>query len=170
MSAGQHDSPIKTPKQLVTVVVLAFVVPIVVIVLLVKYVVAASTSDSGSASMSAEAVAQRLAPVGRVELAAAGGAKALQSGEAVYALSCGACHTAGLAGAPKLGDAGAWSPRIKQGFDLMVKHSIEGFKAMPAKGGNSDLDNLEVARAVAFMANKSGGKFKEPDPAPAAKK
>jgi hypothetical protein len=44
-----------------------------------------------------------------------------------------------------------------------VKHAIEGLKAMPAKGGNPDLDDVEVARAVVFMANKSGGKFKEPE-------
>ena len=171
MSGDQHASPIKTPQQLITVVVLAFVVPIIVIVLLVKYVVASSTSGSGSASMTPEAVAERLAPVGRVELAAAGGAKALQSGETVYALACGACHIAGIAGAPKSGDAAAWASRIKQGFDVMVKHAVEGFKAMPAKGGNSDLDNIEVARAVAFMANKSGAAFKEPAaPASGAKK
>ena len=170
MSSDQHASPIRTPQQLITVVVLAFVVPIVIIVLLVKFVVAANTSGTGSEAMKAEAVAERLAPIGRVELAAAGGARALQSGEAVYTLSCGACHTAGVAGAPKTGDAGVWAPRIKQGFDVMVKHAVEGFKAMPAKGGNSDLDNVEVARAVAFMANKSGGAFKEPAPPAPAKK
>ena len=169
MSGDQHASPIKTPRQLVTVIVLAFVVPIIVILLLVKFVVAASTTGSGSASMSPEAVSARLAPVGRVELAAAAGARTLQSGEAVYTLSCGACHAAGVAGAPKTGDAAAWTPRIKQGFDVMVKHAVEGIKAMPAKGGNSDLDAVEVARAVAFMANKSGGAFKEPAPAAAKK-
>jgi cytochrome c5 len=167
MSGDQHSSPIKTPQQLITVVVLAFVVPIIVIVLLVKFVVAANTAGSGSASMTPEAIAERLAPVGRVELAAAGGAKALQSGEAVYNAACGACHAAGVAGAPKMGDAGAWSPRVNQGFDLLVKHAVEGYKAMPAKGGNSALDNIEVARAVAFIANNAGGAFREPDPAPA---
>jgi cytochrome c5 len=168
MSADQHASPIKTPGQLITVVVLAFVVPIIIIVLLVKFVVAANTSGAGSAAMTPEAVAERLAPIGRVEVAAAGGAGTLQSGEAVYAAACTACHTPGIAGAPKTGDAGAWSGRLKQGFDVLVKHAVEGFKGMPAKGGNADLDNIEVARAVAFMANKSGGKFTEPNPAPAA--
>ncbi|HEU0200625.1 MAG TPA: c-type cytochrome, partial [Burkholderiaceae bacterium] len=98
-----------------------------------------------------------------------GGARALQSGEVVYTLSCAACHAAGVAGAPKTGDAAVWAPRLKQGFDTLAKHAVEGFKAMPPKGGNADLDSIEVARAVAFMANQAGGKFKEPDaPAPGA--
>jgi cytochrome c5 len=51
---------------------------------------------------------------------------------------------------------------LKQGFDTLVKHAVEGFKAMPPKGGNPDLDPIEVARAVAFIGNQSGGKFTEP--------
>lgn len=167
MSADQHNSLIKTPGQLITVVVLAFIVPVIIIVLLVKFVVATKATGEGSAAMSPAAVAERLAPIGRVELAAAGGVRALQSGEAVYALSCAACHTSGVAGAPKTGDATAWGTRLKQGFDVLNKHAIEGFKGMPPKGGNGDLNDIEVARAVAFMANQSGGKFKAPDPAPA---
>ena len=57
--------------------------------------------------------------------------------------------------------------RLKQGYDTLLKHAIEGFKAMPPKGGVADLDNVEVARAVVYMANESGAKFKEPA-APAA--
>ncbi len=164
MSADQHASPIKTPRQLITIVVLAFVVPIVVIMLLATYA-AGGSSDSGGAAQQAEAVAKRLAPVGQLDVAAAGGAKALQSGEAVYNASCAGCHGAGIAGSPKVGDAGAWAPRIAQGFDTLVKRATDGFKAMPPKGGNSSLDKIEVARAVAFMGNKSGGKFKEPEAA-----
>jgi cytochrome c5 len=85
----------------------------------------------------------------------------------VYQSACAACHSTGAAGSPKLGDAAAWGPRIKQGFDTLVTHAVDGFKAMPAKGGNPDLDPIEVARAVVFMGNKSGGKFTEPA-APAA--
>jgi cytochrome c5 len=118
-------------------------------------------------SMSAEAVADRLKPIGAVAFAEAGGARALQAGEAVFKISCAACHATGAAGAPKIGEAAAWGPRIKQGFETLVKHATEGFKAMPAKGGNADLDPVEVARAVAYMANQGGAKFKEPD-APAA--
>jgi cytochrome c5 len=82
-------------------------------------------------------------------------------------LACTACHATGAAASPKTGDTAAWTPRIKQGYDTLVKHAVEGFKAMPAKGGNADLDPIEVARGVVYMANQSGGKFKEPE-APAA--
>ena len=165
--SDQHTALIKTPRQLITVVILAFVVPVIVIVLLAKFVTGTKTGGAGSDAMTPEAVSDRLRPVGMVALQQAGGARALQGGEAVYKAACAACHSAGAAGAPKTGDAGAWSARIKQGFDTLVKHAVEGFKAMPAKGGNPDLDPIEVARAVAFMGNQSGGKFTEPA-APAA--
>jgi len=161
--SDEHSSPIKTPKQLITVVALSFIVPVLVIILLVKYVVGEGTTGAGADAMTPEAIADRLRPVGSVVLAQASGPRSLQSGEAVYKLACAACHGTGAAGAPKFGDAQAWSPRIKQGFDTLVKHSVEGFKAMPAKGGNADLDPIEVARATAFLANAAGAKFKEPE-------
>jgi len=165
--SDQHTALIKTPRQLITVVILAFVVPVIVIILLAIFVTGSKSGGAGSDAMTPEAVADRLMPVGTVALQQASGARALQGGEAVYKAACAVCHTAGVAGAPKTGDAGAWSTRLKQGFDTLVKHAVEGFKTMPAKGGNPDLDPVEVARAVAFMGNQSGGKFTEPA-APAA--
>ena len=154
---------IKTPRQLITVIVLAFIVPVILIILLATYVVRSTPGGAaGSDAMSEKAIAERMQPVGFVAVADSGAAKSLQTGEAVYAAACSACHAAGIAGAPRTGDVAAWAPRVKQGFDLLVKHAVEGFKAMPAKGGNPNLDAIEVARAVAFMGNKSGGKFKEP--------
>jgi len=144
------------------VVVLAFVVPVLIIVLLVKYVVGEKSAGAGAEAMTPEAIAERLRPVGSVVLAEAAGPRTLQSGEAVYKLACSACHAAGVAGAPTTGDAAAWAPRLAQGYDTLVKHAVEGLKGMPAKGGNADLDPIEVARGVVFMANQSGGQFKEP--------
>jgi len=167
MSSDQHSSWIKTPKQLIMVVVLAFAVPIFLILLLATFVVGNQVTGAGSDAMTAEAISNRLRPVGTVVLAGAAGPRALQGGEAVYKLACAACHATGAAGAPKTGDKAAWGPRLKQGFDTLVKHAVDGFKTMPAKGGNADLDSIEVARAVAFMANQSGAKFSEPA-APAA--
>lgn len=166
--SDQHSSPIKTPKQLVTIVILAFIVPVFIIALLVKYVTGQKTESAGANAMTPEAIADRLAPVGVVAYQgspAAGGAP--KTGEAVYTQACAACHATGAAGSPKFGDASAWGPRNKQGFDTLVKHAIEGFKGMPAKGGNSALSDVEVARAVAYMANAAGASFKEPA-APAA--
>lgn len=156
------NSLIKTPRQLIIVVTLSFVVPIVLIILLATYVVRGSTGGAGTDIRNEKAIAERMRPVGFVAFADAGSARPLQTGAAVYAAACSSCHAAGIAGAPRTGDTAAWTPRIRQGFDLLVKHAVEGFKAMPAKGGNPNLDSIEVARAVAFMGNQSGGKFKEP--------
>jgi len=162
MSSDQHTSVIKTPRQLIVVVTLAFVVPIIAILLLVKFVVVSGNDAAGTAAMTPEATAERLRPVAAVAFAESGAARTLLTGDAVYNASCQMCHGAGVAGSPKFGDAGQWSPRIKQGFDTLVKHALEGYKTMPAKGGNADLDPTEVARAVVFMGNKAGAKFKEP--------
>jgi len=160
-----HESAIRTPKQLVAAVVGFFAVTIIGIVLLVQFVTQEKLTGAGSESQSAEAVAARLKPVADngFTLKDVNAPKVLQTGEAVYTATCAACHGSGAAGAPKVGDNSAWGARIAQGYDTVVKHAIEGLRAMPAKGGNPDLDDVEVARAVVFMANKSGGKFKEPE-------
>ncbi|HRK57146.1 MAG TPA: c-type cytochrome [Burkholderiaceae bacterium] len=159
--ADPHASFIKTPKQLIILVALAFVVPVLVIWLLAHFV-AGDGAKAGAQAQSPEAVQQRLAKVGSVVQQAPTGSAGLGSGSEVYASSCAACHDPGVLGAPKPGDAAAWKPRIAQGFDTLVKHATEGFKAMPPKGGNAALDPQEVARAVAFMANESGAQFKAP--------
>jgi len=168
----EHQSAIRTPKQLIVAVIGFFLVVILGIILLVQYVTQQRLPAAGSTAQSPEAVASRLKPVADAgfTLKDANAPKVLQTGEAIYASTCQACHGTGAAGAPKAGDAGAWSARIAQGYDTVVKHAIEGLRAMPAKGGNPDLDDVEVARAVVFMANQSGAKFKEPEvpAAPAA--
>jgi cytochrome c5 len=164
MSAHEHESLIKTPKQLIAAVVAGFLVPIVVIVLLVSYVGSAPKTGAGSNSQSPEAIAARIKPVADegFTLVDASAPRALKAGAEVYNAACVACHGSGAAGAPKFGDTGAWGARIKQGYDTLVSHAIKGIRAMPAKGGNPDLDDVEVARAVIHMANAAGASFKEP--------
>jgi cytochrome c5 len=99
----QHVSPIKNWKQLVVVVVLAFVVPIAIIVLLTQYV----TNAPKGAKEDESAILARIRPVGEVQLALPSGPKGQLSGEQVYTQVCKTCHEAGLAGAPKVGDKGA---------------------------------------------------------------
>lgn len=109
-----------------------------------------------------EAANSRIAPVARVELAAASaGGGAERSGEQLYKSICSACHDAGVANAPKLGDKGAWAPRLALGLDGLLKSATAGKNAMPPKGG-SDANDTELARAIVYIANKSGGNFKEP--------
>lgn len=109
-----------------------------------------------------EATAARIQPVARVEMAgAASAAKGSRGGEEIVNGTCGACHTAGVAGAPKIGDKAAWAPRLAQGLDGLVKSATAGKNAMPPKGG-ADVTPVELARAIVFMTNKSGASFKEP--------
>jgi cytochrome c5 len=157
-----HSSFIQTPKQLIIVVLLSFLVPIIGIILLVQLVTGERTADPNG--LSPEAVAKRIQPVGHVEFggAGAGGAAGGRTGEEVVKSTCAACHQAGVAGAPKIGDNAQWAPRIKQGLQTLVQTAIKGKGAMPPKGGNTALSDDEVARGVVFMANQSGAKFKEP--------
>jgi len=144
------------PLSLLGFVVAAF------LVLIVGLVFFAPSSTAAAGSMTADAIAARLAPVARLDLASSAQAHALRGGEAVYSGLCVACHATGAAGSPKLGDKAAWKARIAQGFDTLVKHATEGYKGMPPKGGGTDLDPQEVARAVAWMADRGGASFKEP--------
>ena len=166
MSDAQHDheSLIRTPKQLVIAVAGFFLVIVLGIILLVTFVTSSSTRGAGTDSQSVEAIAARIRPVSDANftLRDANAPRILLAGSAVYAATCAACHDKGLAGAPKTGDNDAWAARLAQGYDTVFKHAVEGIRAMPAKGGNPDLDDLEVARAVVFMTNQSGASFKEP--------
>src|SRR5436190_1815062 len=156
----EHSSFIKTPQQLIVVVLLSFIVPIVGIILVVQLVLHQPSADANATSP--EAVAARLQPVGKVEVAAAASAPGARNGEEIYKSVCTACHQTGVANAPKLGDKAAWAPRLTAGLNGLVANASKGKGAMPPKGGAADLSDTELARAVVFMANQSGASFKEP--------
>ncbi len=163
-----HEGPIRTPKQLVVVLVASFVLPVVIIIMLINFVVWDTKSGAGSDGLSPEAVARRIAPVGVSDFKDPGDVKSMKTGEQVFQAQCSACHTTGAANAPKLGDDGAWAARIKSGFDTLLASALKGKGNMPAQAGG-DHSDFEIARAVVFMANKSGAKFDEPKlPAAAA--
>ena len=167
----EHSSPIKTPKQLVIVVVLAFAVPITVIVMLVQLVTSGTDLPASHPGMSEEAVAKRLRPVGDVVIdpnqpapatvataapvpgakSAPAGAPAAGKGKSVYDTTCNVCHGAGVAGAPKTGDKSQWAPRVKAGMSALYASSLKGKNAMPPKGGNLALSDADVNAAVDYM-------------------
>jgi cytochrome c5 len=116
-------------------------------------------------------VAERIAPVAKVAIAgkdnsalapaptqAAAPATEL-GGEEVFNMACLACHGAGVAGAPKMGDKAAWGPRIAKGAETLHKHAIEGFQGsagfMPPKGGRADLADKSIVNAVDYMIAQS---------------
>ena len=157
----QHESFIKTPQQLVVVILLSFVVPIVGILLLVQLVLSGHRVDPQA--LTAESINARIQPVGRLEIGAANrraGAATGRSikpgaapqkagpadGKAVYDKVCFACHQQSVAGSPKLGDKDAWAPRLKQGIDGLVQSVIKGKGAMPPRAGNPSLSDAEIAR------------------------
>ncbi len=170
-----HTGPIKTPKQLLLAVFFSFVIPVFAIIGLVAYVVN-ENKPSGNKQAEIHAlggvtaqdldkgVAERIRKVGMVEIRDAN--RPLKGGEEVFKAQCTACHTPGAAGAPKVGDAAAWAARIRTGFDTLVQSALKGKGAMPAQSGG-DFNDVEIARAVAYLANTGGAKFAEPK-APAA--
>ena len=88
---------------------------------------------------------------------ASGGPALPKSGEETFQQVCSACHGAGIAGAPKAGDKGAWGPRIAKGKEVLYDHAIKGFQGssgvMPAKGGRADLTDNLVKAAVDHMVD-----------------
>ncbi|WP_332776813.1 c-type cytochrome [Polaromonas sp.] len=160
-----HTGPIKTPKQLLAAVFFSFVVPIFAIIGLVYYVTSDTQPAAGAVDIE-KAVAQRIQKIGTVEIRDAN--RPLKSGEEVFKAQCVACHgTPGIPSAPHLGDAGAWGPRIKTGYDALLNSALKGKGAMAAQGGG-DFEDAEIGRALVYMANSAGGKFAEPQRAAAA--
>ena len=158
-----HTGPVKNPKQLLLAVFFSFVVPVFAIIGLVYFVTSDKKPAAGAVNME-KSVAARIQKIGAVEIRDAN--RQLKGGEEVFKAQCTACHTSGAAGAPKIGDAAAWAPRIKTGYEALLNSALKGKGAMGAQGGG-DLEPLESGRAVVYLTNASGGKLAEPK-APAA--
>jgi cytochrome c5 len=161
MAEDAHESFIKTPRQLVLVVVLSFLVPVLLIVFLTQLIT--GSLKIHDANVNAKAVAERIRPVAAVYVGTAPAAPAIAAapaaapaaagapGEALYKQLCSACHLAGVNGAPKFGDKAAWAPRIAQGIQVLYASALHGKNAMPAKGGNPALADADVKAAVDYM-------------------
>ena len=156
----EHSSAIKTPKQLIIVVLIAFLVPITVIGLLSQLF----TSGARDMSEDKAKVLERIKPFGTVVIAEATPASGNMSGQQVFAQVCKTCHEAGIAGAPKVGDKSLWAPRIAEGESTLVQHAINGYQGksgvMPPKGGNPGLTDDEFNSAVVYMADQAGATWK----------
>ena len=162
--SNEHGNLIKNPKQLIIMVFASFFVPLIIILLLMVFV---NNGKRGDSSASTE---QLIKPVGQLNFKDASGPRELQTGEQVYKAVCAACHATGAAGAPKFGDASAWSARLGKGYEGLMTSVLKGKGAMPARGGSNpaDISDYELGRAVVYLANSAGGKLAEPS-APAAK-
>ena len=163
---AEHESGIKTPKQLITVIAASILVPVIVIIMLTQFVALDNKKSPGSEALSAAAVAARIAPVASDAVFDATAVVIPKTGQQVFEAVCTNCHKDGLLGAPKFGDAAAWGPRVAKGYDALLNSALHGKGSMPAQGGG-DFTDYEVGRAVVYMANAGGGKLAEPA-APAA--
>jgi cytochrome c5 len=110
-------------------------------------------------------VLENIKPLAVVEVATDSGPAVVKTGEEIVNQACAACHASGMMESPKLGDVAAWSVRIAQGYETLTKHAIEGIRMMPARGGNPDLTDNDIAKAVAYMANGAGANFAAPESA-----
>jgi len=147
---------------------LAALVALTIVIFVVAQMVSGSSKAKTKVAQTAPAdveVAARIKPVGELVVASASAvangviptAKAAD-GKSTYDKACMACHAAGVAGAPKIGDKAAWGPRIAQGNDTLYTHALKGFQGkkgfMPAKGGNAALADADVKAAVDYMVSQ----------------
>ncbi len=171
----ESSSAIKTPKQLVIVLLLSFIFPITIIVLLSQIASGGISLSTDDPALSSESIARRLMPVGslifisdlpkttetlekRVDLVTAAVSvtttENIDKIQIIYTANCSSCHTNGIAGAPKLGDKLAWASRIQSGKNALYKSALKGKNAMPAKGGNISLSDADVMATVDYMVSQ----------------
>jgi cytochrome c5 len=165
----QKGESATSPAMILAAVVGVFAVPVLAIVMIVQLVLSmqAGHVDKNDPRMSEAAVKERIKPYGEVKAIDPSAPRVEKTGEAVYTEVCASCHGTGALNAPKLGDKGDWGKRNAQGFDTLVKNATNGIRAMPARGGNPELSDIEMSRVVAYMANAGGASFKPKEPAPA---
>ena len=152
-------------------------VALTIVLFIVAQIIGGMPAKTEEVTADAKAIAERIKPVGEVTvgtapaervassssvmdaLIPAANAAGADKGKATYDASCMACHAAGVAGAPKLGDKANWGPRIAQGNDTLYTHALKGFQGkagmMPPKGGNMALKDEDVKAAVDYMVSQS---------------
>jgi cytochrome c5 len=158
MGNDAHSASSVSLLQKAIVILGGVLAPLVILYLMTK----SPTVETGKPAVSIN-VAENIKPLAVVEVATEGGESVQRTGEEISNQACVACHGAGLMNSPAIGDTAAWAARIKQGYETLTKHAIEGIRTMPARGGNADLTDIEVAKAVAYMANQSGADFTPPE-------
>ena len=160
-----------TPQEIIISVLAGLFAPLLAIFLIVQLVLGIQGKHQPDTTSEAaqKATLDRIKPFATLVAVDANAPKVEKSGQEVFEAVCTTCHTAGALGAPKFQNKSDWGPRIAQGYDTLIKHALEGIRQMPPRGGDADLSDTEVARAVAYMANAAGASFKAPEAAaPAA--
>jgi cytochrome c5 len=144
-----------TPQEIIIALLAGLFAPLLAIFLIVQLVLGIQEEQKFDTTSEAaqKATLARIKPFAQLAALDANAPKVEKSGQEVYDAVCTSCHASGALGAPKFDSKGDWGPRISQGYDTLVKHAIEGIRQMPPRGGDGDLSDVEVARAVAYLAN-----------------
>lgn len=144
------------------------VIAVLIVVAVVFFIAATMVTDESGESEESNArmqekVAENIAPVGQVYIgeapapaAAPAVAEGPRSGDDIYNASCAACHNSGAAGAPKIGDKGAWDARVAQGSEAMLANAVNGINAMPPKGTCASCSNEDLQAAIEYMLQQTG--------------
>jgi len=153
-----------TPQEMIISILAGLLAPLLAIFLIVQLVLGIQAEHKPDVSSEAaeKATLKRIKPFAQLVALDANAPRVEKSGKEVYDAVCTSCHASGALGAPRFDNRGDWGGRLGQGYDILVKHAIEGIRQMPARGGDSDLSDIEVARAVVYLSNSAGASFKEP--------
>jgi cytochrome c5 len=153
-----------TPQEVIISLLAGLFAPLLAIFLIVQLVLGIQEEQQPDTTSEAaqKATLARIKPFAQLVALDANAPRVEKAGQEVYDAVCSSCHSSGALGAPRFDNKGEWSGRLGQGYDTLVKHAIEGIRQMPPRGGDGDLSDVEVARAVVYMANSAGASFKEP--------
>lgn len=154
MSEHLKDSEV---MKMLLIVVGALAGFFVLIIIIAQLVTGSGDANMATDNMVETSIIDRIKPIGEVNIGKAPVMTASSGvdGKGTYQSACFACHATGAAGAPKVGDKAAWKKRIAQGSKTLLDHAINGFKGMPAKGGNASLSDAAVKAAVEYMVKGS---------------
>lgn len=154
---SDHDNNHQAPSTLQPMVI---IFGLILVAAIVYGLVFGAPIQEAAAPVAVANVEQNIKPEAAVEVAPVAVAGVERTGAEIVQAACAACHVSGMLNAPMIGNKEQWAPRIAQGYETLTKHAIEGIRSMPARGGNADLTDDEVASAVAEMANGAGADFK----------
>ncbi|MDZ7594158.1 MAG: c-type cytochrome [Thiobacillus sp.] len=153
-----------TPQEVIISLLAGLFAPLLAIFLIVQLVLGIQEEHQPDTNSEAaqKATLARIKPFAQLVALDANAPRVEKAGQEVYDAVCASCHSSGALGAPRFDNRGDWGGRLGQGYDTLVKHAIEGIRQMPPRGGDGDLSDVEVARAVVYLTNSGGASFKEP--------
>jgi cytochrome c5 len=159
--ADHHEMTKTTPKDFLMATLGGLLAPGLTIFMIVMLFlgIQGRMGQPDAAPVSDQAVQARIQPFGQFVAVATDAPKIDLTGEQVYNEICTGCHASGALGSPKFKERGDWGSRIAKGYDTLLTHALGGFNKMPARGGEPELSDLEVARGIVYMTNAAGASF-----------